>query len=939
MEKESVKKFDLEAAFKALDEIETPETHGLTANRVDLKERFSHKPGTDTLVEDYYDVMDREDLGEAKEERDNEIAQAKLARIEKIVDLDADSPEDLLPSYVGKVIVQCPQCMTLFYKNPEDIEKSEENPDVVNVNEICQHCGNASGYTVIGKVDSVQPDETGDYQAEETPAEENELNLDFDTEAAPAEETTPAEETSEEPAAEEADADLDLKEIPEDETEEKEKEEKKEESLNLSKETSENETEHKSENLTLNEESEPDACSIDSEAQAAETNEADKENNEAALDAFAAKLTEDVDKDLDKKIKDHNDYIEYIRSEIAKEEEAAEKTDNKEVKDLIQKRIESLQADLEAALPDALKGEPEVQETPVVNEEPSEEASAEESAETEAPVDESLNKSEAAASEHETEHKSENNTLCEATSKDADANPDLKATDGYIIQAGDKHAKIIRTGRFHGKPKEIKQMAQEFLDTTPDVANVFVSRRYQNIKTGEEVVIALDSYTLHKGGDIETTDEALTPREVAQKLDDAEASLQAESLTESPTVSPELDEFVKNLPESLTESPDIAAALDEYIKSLPESLEEAKAGDLDVSDAEFKKMVDSVTFNEDLPPESFTRQIADEIEHAGEDIPDEPAAEDETKTEEALTETYADAYSKMDRFMTDEPEAMDKFYKITNAEDMAEFLEDNIQNEDEFYDRAGKTATIKGFAEYIIKNKLNTESLKEAAEAETDEAAEETPTEEPAETEEPATEEAPSEETPVETTIGEVKDIAKEAVEKSFEESSQDDTQEEIEAKIDEVVDEVVEKNLGEAASDETTEEPEAAEDSESEFEFSEDDIEDLDESSMNEHIGGYLTEVYSNVKSFVTEGCRFADGKLFVEGCINFASGKSKKTVFEFMPAHNEGKLFFEGCNKDFAEGKAFKLGCSIDESKKLVVESVGYSYSIGETLVEGLK
>ena len=58
----------------------------------------------------------------AQEEREAEVAKAKLARIEKIVDLDADSEEDLLPSYVGKVIIQCPQCMTLFYKNQEDIE-------------------------------------------------------------------------------------------------------------------------------------------------------------------------------------------------------------------------------------------------------------------------------------------------------------------------------------------------------------------------------------------------------------------------------------------------------------------------------------------------------------------------------------------------------------------------------------------------------------------------------------------------------------------------------------------------------------------------------------------------------------------------------------------------------------------------------------------------
>ena len=188
MEKEMVQKFDLEAAFKALDEIEAPKTKGLKANRIDLKERFAAKTYGDALVEDYYNINDHEALEEAKEDREEEIAKAKLARIEKIVDLDAESPDDLLPSYVGKVIIQCPQCMTLFYKNPEDIEKSEENPDVVNINEICQHCGNASGYTLIGKVDAVSEDEAANYEAAEEGTEEDELNLDF---GEPTEEVSP----------------------------------------------------------------------------------------------------------------------------------------------------------------------------------------------------------------------------------------------------------------------------------------------------------------------------------------------------------------------------------------------------------------------------------------------------------------------------------------------------------------------------------------------------------------------------------------------------------------------------------------------------------------------------------------------------------------------------------------------------------------------------
>ena len=56
-------------------------------------------------------------------------------------------------------------------------------------------------------------------------------------------------------------------------------------------------------------------------------------------------------------------------------------------------------------------------------------------------------------------------------------------------------------------------------------------------------------------------------------------------------------------------------------------------------------------------------------------------------------------------------------------------------------------------------------------------------------------------------------------------------------------------------------------------------------------------------------------------------------------MPQYGEGKLFFEGFNKDFSEDKAFTLNCSLTEAKEIITESFGYNYKINETLVEGLK
>ena len=312
--KESITKFDLESAFKALDEIEIPVAGKVRANRPALTEIFSRKSKFDSLMEEYYDISSNAELEDAQEAREAEVAQAKLARIEKIVDLDADSPEDLLTSYVGKYIMQCPQCMTLFYKDPEDIVESEDDPETVNVNEVCQHCGNESGYTLIGKVGEAAP---GEF--EETPAEPE-----FTEEEIPEE---PADENSEENTDEPENlddlADLDL-------------------DLNL-----EDEEEDKKEESFIAHEGEP----------------------------LVEELTDDAD--LDAKLEAHSEYIEYLRAAIAQEEEKLEKVTNEQVKIAIQRNIDAFKADLEAALPEAVKNDTVLPEEPV-EETPAEEAPTEE---------------------------------------------------------------------------------------------------------------------------------------------------------------------------------------------------------------------------------------------------------------------------------------------------------------------------------------------------------------------------------------------------------------------------------------------------------------------------------------------------------------------------------------------------------------------------------
>ena len=186
---------DVWSIFKTLDEYEMPETLNENVNGI---AKVDGRQGMESLVEEFYDFNEPAEVEELKKVREDEVAQAKLAKIEKIVDLDADTVEDLQPSYIGKTIIQCPKCMTLFYKDKADLVADENDPTIVNVNEVCQHCGNDTGYTVIGQVAEETPIEDNikdEIPNEDTSVEDNieekpeEINAEeIDTEKAPVEE-------------------------------------------------------------------------------------------------------------------------------------------------------------------------------------------------------------------------------------------------------------------------------------------------------------------------------------------------------------------------------------------------------------------------------------------------------------------------------------------------------------------------------------------------------------------------------------------------------------------------------------------------------------------------------------------------------------------------------------------------------------------------------
>lgn len=68
-----------------------------------------------------------------------------------IIDIDAETEEDLKDSYIGNVILECAVCKTKLYKNPKDVVIDDEE-GLANVEDECPYCFNTAGYKVIGQV-------------------------------------------------------------------------------------------------------------------------------------------------------------------------------------------------------------------------------------------------------------------------------------------------------------------------------------------------------------------------------------------------------------------------------------------------------------------------------------------------------------------------------------------------------------------------------------------------------------------------------------------------------------------------------------------------------------------------------------------------------------------------------------------------------------------
>lgn len=122
-----------------------------------------------------FSVRNKDEMQQAKEVVD---AVQEEDRVEQIVDVNAETVEDLKKSYIGSTILQCPVCHTMIYKDPKDLVKVEgenaEGEKLYNEGEDCPHCGAKEGFALVGQVASldVNPEQQPEPPMVEPQAEE-----------------------------------------------------------------------------------------------------------------------------------------------------------------------------------------------------------------------------------------------------------------------------------------------------------------------------------------------------------------------------------------------------------------------------------------------------------------------------------------------------------------------------------------------------------------------------------------------------------------------------------------------------------------------------------------------------------------------------------------------------------------------------------------------
>lgn len=125
----------------------------------------------DFLTEEEFSLQDTAGLDDM-----DQLLKTPASNIVNVIDPEAETEDELEDTYIGKVILHCPVCNSMIYKDLEDIVKDDVE-ELVNIGEECPYCYTSEGFKVIGIVSPFE--ETSEEEEEqeddkEYPAEEEE---------------------------------------------------------------------------------------------------------------------------------------------------------------------------------------------------------------------------------------------------------------------------------------------------------------------------------------------------------------------------------------------------------------------------------------------------------------------------------------------------------------------------------------------------------------------------------------------------------------------------------------------------------------------------------------------------------------------------------------------------------------------------------------------
>ena len=133
-------------------------------------------------------LMDDKEVEEGKELLHKEAKE----HIEQVVDIDAESAEDLRDSYVGDAILVCDKCKFRFFR-PIDWLKKDAQSGLYNVEDECPHCGATLGFKCVGQVTELSEPE---YVSPEDKPEEEKVEVEKEVEIEEPKEETEIKRTS-----------------------------------------------------------------------------------------------------------------------------------------------------------------------------------------------------------------------------------------------------------------------------------------------------------------------------------------------------------------------------------------------------------------------------------------------------------------------------------------------------------------------------------------------------------------------------------------------------------------------------------------------------------------------------------------------------------------------------------------------------------------------